>query len=145
MYGDKVLDCRVAECFIYVAAGVFDDCCEICRYYIVFISIFRVNSIVLLSKKNLIYDIMEFMLLFYCLILFIDFIVIGFVSIVRKFIAWVRWFFELFLLLAWVIFVAVGGGGGLLFIVIIIVVCCCCRKSLSERVELKYRFDAVKI
>lgn len=81
---------------------------------------------------------MEFMLLFYCLVLFIDFIVIGFVSIVRKFIVWVRWFFELFLLLVWVIFVVVGGGGGLLLIVIIIVVCCCCCKSLSERVELKY-------
>lgn len=138
MYGDKVLDCWVVECFIYVVVGVFDDCCEICWYYIVFILIFCVNSIVLLSKKNLIYDIMEFMLLFYCLVLFIDFIIIGFVSIVRKFIVWVRWFFELFLLLVWVIFVVVGGGGGLLFIVIIIVVCCCCCKSLSERVELKY-------
>lgn len=74
MYGDKVLDCWVVECFIYVVVGVLDDCCEICWYYIVFILIFCVNSIVLLSKKNLIYDIMEFMLLFYCLVLFIDFL-----------------------------------------------------------------------
>lgn len=79
-----------------------------------------------------------------CHYLFIDFIVTGLVSIVRKFIAWVRWFSELFLLLAWVIPVAAGGGGGLLLIVIIIVACCCCRKSPSERAELKYRPDAVK-
>lgn len=95
-------------------------------------------------RKNSIHDTMEFMSLLHCLVLFIDFIVTGLVSIVRKFIAWVRWFSELFLLLAWVIPVAAGGGGGLLLIVIIIVACCCCRKSPSERAELKYRPDAVK-
>lgn len=144
MYGDKVLDCRVAECPTYAAAGVLDDCCETCRYYIVSTPTPRANSTALPSKKNSIHDTMEFMSLLHCLVLFIDFIVTGLVSIVRKFIAWVRWFSELFLLLAWVIPVAAGGGGGLLLIVIIIVACCCCRKSPSERAELKYRPDAVK-
>lgn len=96
MYGDKVLDCRVAECPTYAAAGVLDDCCETCRYYIVSTPTPRANSTALPSKKNSIHDTMEFMSLLHCLVLFIDFIVTGLVSIVRKFIAWVRWFSELF-------------------------------------------------
>lgn len=47
-------------------------------------------------RKNSIHDTMEFMSFLHCLVLFIDFIVTGLVSIVRKFIAWVRWFSELF-------------------------------------------------
>lgn len=44
MYGDKVLDCRVAECPTYAAAGVLDDCCETCQYYIVSTPAPRANS-----------------------------------------------------------------------------------------------------
>lgn len=54
MYGDKVLDCRVAECPTYAAAGVLDDCCETCRYYryIVSTPTPRANSTALPSKKK---------------------------------------------------------------------------------------------
>lgn len=90
MYGDKVLDCRVAECPTYAVAGVLDDCCETCRYYIVSTPTPRANSTALPSKKNSIYDTMEFMSQLHYLVL-----ITGHVSIVRKFIAWLKLFSEL--------------------------------------------------
>lgn len=90
MYGDKVLGCRVAECPTYAVAGVLDDCCETCRYFIVSTPTPRANSTALPSKRNSIYDTMEFMSQLYYLVW-----ITGHVSIVKKFIAWLKWFSEL--------------------------------------------------